>query len=262
MPVPYAKRGNPQSLNLYSYGWNNPLSHRDLNGHCPTPGTPGSNSLLCGDGPPPPGLMGSRPICWCSGPQQSGFQGFGAGQTGGAGAGGSWDPAPTQSTAATSSAPSRVNRPGYGGSVTVTAGASAAIGTTSYELSSFIPEVAPEAAEAASTALVPLTGATIPYGTVFSMAGYDLGGSSGLVGSTYNYNIWGLSATEESEGISALVGEMRITAAAAGADSFSILGTQIINRQLMRVAVVAAARFGLSVEAVEDSSILLVGLVP
>lgn len=32
-PVPYAKLDNPQSLNLYSYVWNNPLSRTDLDGH-------------------------------------------------------------------------------------------------------------------------------------------------------------------------------------------------------------------------------------
>jgi hypothetical protein len=32
-PVPYAKLGNPQSLNLYSYVWNNPLSRDDPDGH-------------------------------------------------------------------------------------------------------------------------------------------------------------------------------------------------------------------------------------
>jgi RHS repeat-associated protein len=32
-PVPYAKLGNPQSLNLYSYVYNNPLSKVDPDGH-------------------------------------------------------------------------------------------------------------------------------------------------------------------------------------------------------------------------------------
>jgi len=32
--VPYAKLGNPQSLNLYSYVGNNPLSRVDFDGHC------------------------------------------------------------------------------------------------------------------------------------------------------------------------------------------------------------------------------------
>jgi RHS repeat-associated protein len=33
-PVPYADFKNPQSLNLYSYVGNNPLTRRDANGHC------------------------------------------------------------------------------------------------------------------------------------------------------------------------------------------------------------------------------------
>jgi RHS repeat-associated protein len=34
-PVPYAEIDNPQSLNLYSYVYNNPLSKADSDGHCP-----------------------------------------------------------------------------------------------------------------------------------------------------------------------------------------------------------------------------------
>jgi hypothetical protein len=33
--VPYSDLGNPQSLNLYGYVNNNPLSHADADGHCP-----------------------------------------------------------------------------------------------------------------------------------------------------------------------------------------------------------------------------------
>jgi hypothetical protein len=32
--VPYAVLGNPQTLNLYSYVGNNPVSHADADGHC------------------------------------------------------------------------------------------------------------------------------------------------------------------------------------------------------------------------------------
>jgi hypothetical protein len=37
-PVPYAKLTNPQSLNLYSYVENNPLSATDADGHCTSGG--------------------------------------------------------------------------------------------------------------------------------------------------------------------------------------------------------------------------------
>ena len=32
-PVPYAKLGDPQTLNLYAYVGNNPLTRMDANGH-------------------------------------------------------------------------------------------------------------------------------------------------------------------------------------------------------------------------------------
>jgi RHS repeat-associated protein len=45
MPVPYAKLGNPQSLNLYAYVFNNPLSHNDPDGH--TANCAGANAASC-----------------------------------------------------------------------------------------------------------------------------------------------------------------------------------------------------------------------
>jgi RHS repeat-associated protein len=46
MPVPYAKLDNPQSLNLYSYVWNNPLSRNDPDGHVGK--CDGGNTAQCG----------------------------------------------------------------------------------------------------------------------------------------------------------------------------------------------------------------------
>src|SRR5205085_934724 len=37
MGVPYADFGNPQSLNLYSYAKNNPITYVDRDGHCGEP---------------------------------------------------------------------------------------------------------------------------------------------------------------------------------------------------------------------------------
>jgi RHS repeat-associated protein len=42
-PVPYSKLDNPQSLNLYSFTKNNPLSNRDLDGHDPQTAPAGVN---------------------------------------------------------------------------------------------------------------------------------------------------------------------------------------------------------------------------
>ena len=45
-PVPYAKLDDPQSLNLYAYVRNNPLTRVDLDGHCIS--GPDANPLGCG----------------------------------------------------------------------------------------------------------------------------------------------------------------------------------------------------------------------
>ena len=54
--VPYANFGNPQSLNLYSYVLNNPLTNRDLDGHasCGQAGQMASKECLAQNNTPPP----------------------------------------------------------------------------------------------------------------------------------------------------------------------------------------------------------------
>ena len=55
-PVPYADLMNPQSLNLYSYVQNNPLSHKDADGHkCDggSVGPDGTFTFICTNDPPP-----------------------------------------------------------------------------------------------------------------------------------------------------------------------------------------------------------------
>jgi hypothetical protein len=55
-PVPYADLNNPQSLNLYSYVQNNPLSHKDADGHkCDggSVGPDGTFTFHCTNDPPP-----------------------------------------------------------------------------------------------------------------------------------------------------------------------------------------------------------------
>lgn len=74
-PVPYAKLGNPQSLNLYSYVYNNPLSNVDPDGHlgcgflwlgnCPTaplapPPAPPPPPALAVAGTPPSNLADAQ----------------------------------------------------------------------------------------------------------------------------------------------------------------------------------------------------------
>ncbi|HVN22166.1 MAG TPA: RHS repeat-associated core domain-containing protein, partial [Dongiaceae bacterium] len=45
--VPYSDLSNPQSLNLYSYGDNNPLSRVDKEGHCSAPVVNGGHVGIC-----------------------------------------------------------------------------------------------------------------------------------------------------------------------------------------------------------------------
>ncbi len=56
-PVPYAHIANPQSLNLYSFVYNNPLTNIDADGHscgAVTQNSDGTYSMRCGNDPPPP----------------------------------------------------------------------------------------------------------------------------------------------------------------------------------------------------------------
>ncbi len=61
-PVPYAKLEDPQSLNLYAYVRNNPLSRFDLDGHCTAGDWPDVFSGPCLPKPPPPDPAGVRPM--------------------------------------------------------------------------------------------------------------------------------------------------------------------------------------------------------
>jgi RHS repeat-associated protein len=74
-PVPYSKLDDPQTLNLYAYVTNNPLTRRDLDGHCGGY-NPATGQMYC----PPDNLK--HPV-WAAAPtlpkaqQQSGSSGGG-----------------------------------------------------------------------------------------------------------------------------------------------------------------------------------------
>jgi len=85
-PVPYSKLDDPQTLNLYAYVTNNPLTRRDLDGHCggfnPATGEmycPSDNSHMIAGPPPsgppkiklPPGKSG-KPNGWKTAPDNPG----------------------------------------------------------------------------------------------------------------------------------------------------------------------------------------------
>jgi hypothetical protein len=81
------------------------------------------------------------------------------------------------------------------------------------------------------------------------------------VGSTYNVNVLGLYATENSQGLRALLGALRSEAAASGATMLSISGSAIINPSIGHISEAAASRFGLSIIRVNPETIILRGAV-
>ncbi|HVX91250.1 MAG TPA: hypothetical protein VHC20_06550 [Candidatus Paceibacterota bacterium] len=116
-----------------------------------------------------------------------------------------------------------------------------------------------DAAAAGGRALIPAVDAVYAGATERLVAGYNVWGTAGRVGSTYNVNVLGLYATEGSQGLGALVGALRAEAAAAGASRISIQGLAIINEGLAGLSARAAARFGLQLERVNGNTIILSG---
>ncbi len=99
-------------------------------------------------------------------------------------------------------------------------------------------------------------------GTIRTIAGYEVGGNAGLVGSTYNMNIWGLYATEDAQGLGALANAFKAEAGAAGATDISISGNAIINPGIANMNPAIAARYGFSFSQVNPTTIMLQGSVP
>ncbi len=117
-------------------------------------------------------------------------------------------------------------------------------------------------ASESGTGLVPMEDASYYGGTLRNIAGYEVAGSSGLVGNTYNMNIWGLYSTTDSEGLFSLANAIRNEASAAGALDVSITGNAIINQSIMNVSPTMAARLGFDIELVNSETIILRGSVP
>ena len=110
-------------------------------------------------------------------------------------------------------------------------------------------------------ALVPLGQAAFDTGTARTVAGYDVYGNAGVVGRTYNVNIWGLYRNPDSRGMDALIGALRDEASAAGASRISISGNWISNPDITNLNPAIAARWGLSLTVVNPKQIILEGPV-
>jgi RHS repeat-associated protein len=119
-----------------------------------------------------------------------------------------------------------------------------------------------DSAEGATTAIQPMADAAFGTGTIRNVAGYEVGGNAGLVGQTYNVNIWGLYATQDSEGAFAFVNALKSEASAAGASEISITGNAVVNQSLLNISPAAAGRLGLEVQQVNTTTILLRGTIP
>lgn len=116
-------------------------------------------------------------------------------------------------------------------------------------------------------------------GTSRQIAGYDVTGTAGLVGSVYNVNIYSVvthfdaaaldglddldsfSSLVAGKGMPALGNALKAEASAAGAQSISIVGTEIVNSGFMRLARVAG-RFGFEFTQINPTTIRLSGPVP
>jgi RHS repeat-associated protein len=111
----------------------------------------------------------------------------------------------------------------------------------------------------AGGALVPMAEAAFNYGTIQTIAGYEIAGVIGLDGSTYTMNIWALYGTETSEGLFSLANAIRTEAAAVGATDISITGNAIINPGIANMSASLAARLGFVLTKINPTTILLQG---
>ena len=110
--------------------------------------------------------------------------------------------------------------------------------------------------------LVPIAEAAFRYGTIRTVAGYEVAGTAGSVGNTYNMNIWGLYATTERQGLAALANAFRAEAGAAGASNINIVGAAVINNGIANMSQSVAARLGFTFSKVNESTVMLQGPVP
>ena len=119
------------------------------------------------------------------------------------------------------------------------------------------------AANTGTRALQPMADAAFQTGTARTLAGYELGGNAGLVGNTYNVNLWALYQTPAPQGPFALVNALRAEASAAGASQISITGNALTPLSTLRgLTPGTAGRLGLEFRQVSPTTILLQGPVP
>ena len=113
-----------------------------------------------------------------------------------------------------------------------------------------------------SRALVQMNSYLRTQGEGRMVAGYYISGNSGLVGSTYNVNVYALAALPgEAQGPFALVNALRAEASAAGASQISILGNSVANPMLLNMNPAVAGRLGFQFQQINPTTTLLQGAV-
>lgn len=109
---------------------------------------------------------------------------------------------------------------------------------------------------------IPTDDELLQSATQRSLAGYDVYGSSRLVGDTWETDIFLLEAAENAQGMGNLVQALKEEAAAAGASRISISAVAIINPKLQRMMRPAMAeRFGFTLVK-QGNNFLLESIVP
>lgn len=80
-----------------------------------------------------------------------------------------------------------------------------------------------------------------------SVKGYSIYGTKGIVGNTFNRNIFLLETSNKGlAGLRSLIGSLEKEALGAGANKISIYGSSVINKGFLNPKIVA--RFGYSFE--------------
>jgi RHS repeat-associated protein len=114
------------------------------------------------------------------------------------------------------------------------------------------------AARSGSTALATMQDAYYASGQVRQIAGYDIGGSFGRVGSTYNVSIWGMFRNPASRGsMFTFTRTLEAEARASGATSLNIVGTHIMNPTFINAAnAERASRLGFTFRQVNQETVI------
>jgi RHS repeat-associated protein len=113
-----------------------------------------------------------------------------------------------------------------------------------------------------TTAIQQMADAAFGTGSIRTVAGYEVAGNAGLVGQTYNVNVWGLYATKNSQGLVSLSNALRAEAGAVGASQISITWNAVVNEGLLNISTRLAGRLGFTINQVKPTTILLQGAVP